>query len=257
MNRPGIYVFHRNDLGGESMVSQSEKLLTSVGPVRSWRDRAFQGVIGGCILFVILTFVAMLFYRGGTAAEPVRYSFFRNFLSQLGITESPAGRANTVSAVLFFTAMTLAGGALGSFFIAFPYLFTRSISGRVLSWIGSVMGVSSAICFVGVAFTPANLFSEAHAVFVIWAFRFFPLAVIPYTLAIFLEKQYPNRYALVFLSFSILLVAYLLLITRGPTPSSEDGRIIQVTGQKIIAFAAVISIFWQARGARTVLRNFQ
>jgi hypothetical membrane protein len=211
----------------------------------SWRQRVFPWIIIAGILFVVLTCLAMLFYPG--------YSFSHNFFSELGLIESRSGQPNTLSAVLFVTAMTLAGSSLALFFLAFPQFFTGSLSGKLLSGLGSTLGVLSGLCFIGVGFTPADLFLDAHVFFVLWAFRLFPLAIIPYIVVILGAKRYPNRYALVFVGFAILLFLYLALMTRGPSPDTTGGRMIQVIGQKAIGYASVVSIAIQAQGARKIV----
>jgi hypothetical protein len=222
-----------------------------------WQKRAFPLVMYGCILFVVLTLVAMLFYHGGTSTDPTKsnYSFFTNFLSALGLTETYDGEPNTVSAILFILAMTLAGGGLVVFSLAFPQFFTSSLSGKLIIGIGSLFGVVSGICFIGVGFTPANLFIEAHGRFVLLAFQAFPVAMVFYVAAILRESRYPNRHAVVFVVFAALLVFYLVLMTRGPGPDTPDGLMIQATGQKVIAYASVISIYLQARAAKDVLES--
>ncbi len=218
----------------------------------SSRRRAFLAVVIGCVQFVLLTVVAMWFYPGGTIIDPTisGYSFFGNFFSELGLTQTRAGQPNTVSAMLFVIALTLAGAGLGLFFVAFRAFFTQSLSGKVLSAIGSLFGVISGLCFVGVAFTPANVYGRAHGQFVFWAFEAFPIAVILYAIAILRDRQYPKRFALVFIAFAVLLVLYLLLMMKGPGISSPTGVIIQATGQKIIVYASIVTVFIQALGAR-------
>jgi len=222
-----------------------------------WRQHAFTLVIIACAAFVVLTAVAMLFYPGGTVTDSTTkgYSFFTNFFSDLGMTQSHSKQPSPVSSVLFFVAMVSAGGALVLFFIAFPRLFVETSSGKILSIIGSIFGVVSGICFVGVAFTPANLYLDAHVQFVLWAFRLFPVAVVFYAIAIFRERDYPKRYAWVFVAFAILLVLYILLLEGGPSVRSPEGLMIQATGQKIIGYASIISVLIQAWGARGVARN--
>ncbi len=219
-----------------------------------WQRGVFWLVAAACLQFVVLTAVAMLFYAGGTHAEPMAsgYSFSRNFFSDLGLTETRAGRPNTISAALFFTALTLAGGGLVLFFLAFPQFFTRSLVGKVLSWLGSIFGVAAGLCLVGVAFTPANLHGSEHAQFVLWAFRAFPLAVIFYVIAMLCQRDYPRRSALVFIIFAALLIAYLFLLTNGPSSQTAEGLMIQATGQKIIVYASIISILIQSLGALRV-----
>ena len=219
-----------------------------------WQRRVFPIVMIACALFVVLTTVAMFFYAGGTAADPTAagYSFFGNFFSELGLTRSWAGGPNTVSAILFVIGLTSAGGGLTLFFVAFRQFFMRSTLDKLLSGLGSIFGVISGICFIGVAFTPANLYGEAHGKFVMWAFQMFPISVIFYSVAIFREREYPNRFAFVFVVFAALLVLYLQLITNGPGMGTPSGRMIQVAGQKAIAYASIISAFIQADGARKV-----
>ena len=212
----------------------------------------FSIVIAGCLLFVALTLAAMVFYPGGTLADKTTsgYSFFQNFFSDLGRTESYAGRPSPIPAVMFFLALTSAGNGLVFFFAAFPWFFVRTPSGRIFSLAGSLLGVLAGLCFIGVAFAPADLALEVHKQFVLWAFRLFPAAVFLYALAILRDPDYPKRFALVFLAFGVLLVLYVLLLEFGPNAHMPDGMVIQATGQKIIVYASIIIILIQAFGAR-------
>ncbi len=217
----------------------------------SGQPRIFRLVIAACTLFVVLTTISMLTYPGGSLANKSSqgYSFFTNFLSELGATVTPSGQTNTLSAVLFAAGLSLAGLGLAAFFLAYPRFFRQSLAGRLLSWAGSVFGLLSALGFIGVAFTPYNLNLGLHTQFVLWAFRLFPVAVTFYILAMLVDRHYPARYMLVFAAFDVLLILYLILLTRGPSAATPQGLAIQVTGQKIIAYAAVISILIQSYGA--------
>ena len=46
-----------------------------------------------------------------------------------------------------------------------------------------------------------------------------------------------------------MLIGFYLLITNGPDFASPEGLVIQAVGQKIIAYASIISIFIQSIGA--------
>lgn len=222
---------------------------------RFWRRTAFTLVIAGCLLFIFLTLVAMLFYPGPDGQAPGGYSFFKNFFSALGFTHNDAGYPNPIASVMFLVALSLAGAGLVLFFLAYLQFFRSSLGGKVLSWSGTAFGVVSGICFIGVAFTPADLYTEAHKVFVLWAFRLFPIAVFLYSLALFSHRQYPRRYGWVFVIFGLLLVLYVLLMEFGPDYRSAQGRGIQVTGQKIIVYATLVSILIQAWGAKKFNRR--
>ena len=209
----------------------------------------------GCAQFVVLTVMAMLFYRGGTVTDPAAsgYSFFANVLSELGATKTPAGQPNTVSRVLFIPALTLAGAGLSAFFLVFRQFFVGSRSGRVLSGIGAISGVVCGTCLVGAAFTPVDVQAQWHFALVTCAFGAFSAAAVPYATAIRREPAYPDRYALVFHAFSILLLIYLFLVMLGPPRSAPEGMMLQATVQKIIAYASVITIFIQANAARQIV----
>lgn len=221
----------------------------------SSRRKAFSWVAAGCVQFVILTLVAMLFYPGGTTTDPTTrgYSFFTNFFSELGLTRAHSGGPNTISFILFFVALTLAGAGLALFFVVFRSFFVQSRTGKVLSAIGTLFGVISGICFIGVAWAPANLQLVLHGQFVMWAFEAFPVAVILYAIVILLHKSYPKRFAVVFLAFAALLVLYLVLLMHGPAFGTPRGVMIQATGQKVIVYASIITIFIQSLGARKQL----
>lgn len=222
-----------------------------------WRQGVFRLVAICCVLFVLLTAVAMLFYPGGTATDPTTrgYSFFTNFFSELGLTQTRTGQPNTVSAILFITALTAAGAALAVFFVVFAQFFVHSTAGKILSGLGALCGVLAGICFIGVAFTPANLYLRAHGQFVLWAFTAFPLAALFYTVAILQERRYPKRFALVFGVFTLLLILYLVLLFTGPSFRTAQGVLVQATGQKVIVYASIISILIQAVGAQQVAQR--
>lgn len=217
----------------------------------SWRQYVFLASMVGCIQFVLLTFIAMLFYPGGTHDDPTTtsYSFFSNFFSDLGLTVSPSGETNTVTFFLFILSLTLAGLAITLFFLACPALF-KNTPGRIPSQLGSIVGVFSGLSYTGIAFTPADLYLEWHGNFVLLAFNSFLLVVVLYTIAIFLNKEYPNRYAIIYLVFAVLLAAYLWLLFAGP----NDIR-IQATGQKVIVYAEIICMGTQAYGAWNVEKS--
>lgn len=218
------------------------------------RQRLLGWVMVGSTQFVLLTLVAMWFYPGGTVADPttVGYSFFRNFFSDLGRTVSRTGTPNTVSAVLFAVALTLAGLTVILFFAIMPSLLWRFRATRVPGLFGSLFGALSGLSFVGVAFTPADLFLPAHRTFVQAAFVCFFAAALGLTAAILLAEDYPRRYVAASALFALLLAGYVWLLFSGPDLDSPQGLVVQATGQKIIAYAAVLTTLVLAAGARRV-----
>ena len=219
---------------------------------RFWRQGVFRFTIIGSALFIVLTVIAMFFYPGGSLTDPTTkgYSFYSNFFSELGFLVTKSGAVNTPSAVLFITALTMAGLGLVFFFLAFPQFYQQTKVARTLSLFGSIFGILSGICFIGVAWAPADVLLDLHVFFVMWAFRLFPVAAFFYAFAIFRHPDYPKRYGWVFVIFGILLVAYILLLELGPNAGdSYTGQVIQVVGQKVIVYASIGSILIQAGGA--------
>lgn len=217
----------------------------------SWRNWAFLFVMFGCVQFFLLTTLAMFFYPGGTYLDPGRkgYAFFMNFFSDLGRTKTLLGATNIPSFILFTIALSLAGLALIIFFLAIPGISLGRRPGRWLAISGSAFGVVSGLCFMGVAFTPADLFLGFHEIFVNLAFTSFFLGVICYLVITAMHPAYPKVYAWVYLGFTVILGVYLLLLFNGPSARSTIGLTIQATGQKIVGYAAIFCMFIQGYGA--------
>jgi hypothetical membrane protein len=196
----------------------------------------------------------MAAYPGGTFTDgsTVGYDFFRNFFSDLGRVTAPNGQPNTVSLILFFTALNLVGIGLILFFLAFRDFFISDRMGSLLSLLGSVIGVISGLCFVGIAWAPYDLFFNFHYELVFWAFRAFFISIAIYTLVIFRQDTYPRRHGWIFVAFTILLASYIGLLEFGPKANTAAGAVIQPTGQKIITYISIISIMAQSRLAYRV-----
>jgi len=213
-----------------------------------WQKHVYRFVFIGCGLFVLLTVAAMFAYPGGTFTGETTegYDFFRNFFSDLGRVTAPNGRPNTVSLILFFTALTLAGIGLVLFFVAFRDFFTNDATGNLLSLLGTVIGIASGLCFVGIACAPYDLLFDIHYQLVFWAFRTFLIAVAVYSLVIFRQSAYPRRYGWIFVAFTVFLAGYILLLEFGPEATTPAGLVIQATGQKVIVYVSILSVMAQS-----------
>ena len=218
-----------------------------------WQKDVYRYVVLGCGLFVLLTVIAMFTYPGGTYTDDstVGYNFFHNFFSDLGRVTAPNGQPNTVSMLLFFTALTISGIGLVFFFITFRQFFNRDKIGNWISLLGTIIGVASGLCFVGIACVPYDLNLDLHYQLVFWAFRTFLFAVGIYAYVIFRQNIYPRRYGWIFVAFAVFLAAYIVLLEFGPAASTPSGLVIQATGQKIIVYISIISAMAQSWAAYT------
>jgi hypothetical protein len=212
------------------------------------QERRFLSAAISSALFFLFSTAAMFLFPGGTALNPhlLHYSFFTNFFSDLGQTRTSSNRPNLLSMTLFVIAMAFAGIALSLFFTTFMTCLTHRRRALHLSRFGAVLGIGSAICFVGVAATPWDLLVEPHMKFMIWAFRLFLGAVIVNLLAVLFTPGLPHRFAWIFGAFALLLMGYLFLLTAAPPIDTPVGLRIQVIGQKLIAYSAVLTVFFQS-----------
>jgi predicted anti-sigma-YlaC factor YlaD len=115
-----------------------------------------------------------------------------------------------------------------------------------LSWLGTACVSVTSLCFIAAAFLPTDLYRRMHNLCVNAAFLMFLIAVVLLFLAILLQPGFPRRFAWIFGLFLVLLAGYILLLIFGPAARTPAGEIIQATGQKIIVYASILTIFIQA-----------
>jgi len=220
--------------------------------LKNWKLIAFKFMIFGSIQFVVLTFIAMLFYPGGTHIDPNTkgYSFFQNFFSDLGRTVAYSGKENIVSYVMFTITLTILGVSIIFYFSAIPFFFKEKNFERYLSIIGSLMAIMTGISLAGVAFTPYDIFPSAHVFFGRILLISLFLALVIYTLIIFFNNDYPNKYALTYFIFSLIVGIYILVARFRPDISTTEGLILQVTSQKIFFYSWITCFSVEAYGSQ-------
>ena len=208
-----------------------------------------------CVLFVILFILAMLMYAGGTINNPesMGYSFTRNFFSDLGKFTAE----NIISAMIFNLSLIVCGWSFAAYFFYFTKLFNQNTIIHILAKVGSFAGIIGALCFIGVGLTPHNLFLNYHIVFVNWAFRSFLLAGILFTIVLYNDDRFENRFAMGYFIFAILTFLYVLVLEFAPDPKISDFALIfNVIAQKIIIFAFIFSILYQSFGNSKLLAKY-
>lgn len=201
----------------------------------------------GAIIFILFTTIAMLFYSGGSQFYPTEsgYSFFNNFFSDLGTRTSYSQKSNLISSILFTIALTAMGISIIPFFIAFYFIFQKKKFIQIIVGLGSSLGLISAISYVGIGFTPWDIYLTTHMWFVYIAFPLTLPAILLFSTAIFLDDKIANVMAVVYLTLALILIGYIYLLFWGPETSTDVGRKIQVVGQKIIVYAEVVTFFIQ------------
>ncbi|MDP6340079.1 MAG: hypothetical protein QF842_07160 [Candidatus Marinimicrobia bacterium] len=209
----------------------------------------------GIVLFLVLMILSMVTYGGGTINDPesMGYSFTLNFFSDLG-KFTPG---NFLSMLFFALSLCICGFALMAYFYYFMQLFIQNNALTIIAKIGAVVGIIGALCFVGVGFTPHNVFFAAHNFFANWAFRCFLITSILLSWVLYKDYRFENRYASGYLIFALLIFIYILILEFGPNPRNSDFSLIfNVLAQKLIVFVFILSVLYQSFGySKLLARN--
>ncbi len=222
-----------------------------------WKLWFFRLGIFAAIQFFILTALAMWVYPGGTIHSPnlEAYDFLNNYFSDLGRTRTFDGSSNTISHLLFKTALGISGVCLILFFIALPSLF-ESRGGKILVLIASLFGIFAGMCYIGIAEVPYNENYWGHRTFVRTGFINFLLMSFAYTAAILFERDYPNHYAIVFGIFVVVLFIQVSIMLFGPRAyHSSQALFLQATAQKIVVYSEILVMMYQSFGAIKVWKK--
>jgi len=159
----------------------------------------------GVVQFIFLTFLAALFYPGG-------FDFFGYYFSDLGAAVAKNGEPNSISSVLFPATLILVALALVPFWLVIYSLFKESRVEKVLSILGSALGLISSPFIIGVALFPIDTQLETHILLTLTFFSLFVLATLLYSIAIILNRNYPNYFGIV----GLVLFAISLVIIIDP-----------------------------------------
>ena len=218
---------------------------------RKWKERILRGCIVGFVIYALFNIMAMVFYPSGTSIDRDRigYSFFENFFSDLGMARTYSGEPNTLSQLLFASALVLVGIVLIIFFLLIVSYFNESQLERNSSRIGSIAGILAGMACIGIATTPWDLYLNIHLIFVFAFSLAFLVVLISYTIAIISNKSYPNLYAWVFVAYAFILAAYIGLIMMDLDIATKSGLRIMATGQKIVIYSGMLCLFVQVLGA--------
>jgi hypothetical protein len=157
-------------------------------------------IVFGAVQFFLLTFAAAFVYPGG-------FDYFGYFFSDLGAVAAKNGELNYISSALFSIALVIVALTLIPFWLIMRSPFKKSKLEKILSVLGSALGVVSFPFLIGVAISPIDTQLETHVVMTLIFFSLFVLATLLYSVAIILNQDYPKYSAIVgFVLFGISTV---------------------------------------------------
>ena len=214
------------------------------------------------IIFLMFNVLAMVYYPGGNLNNPnqIGYFFNYNFFSDLGMTISHSNENNMISCILFNTSLCIVGVTFTMLFYSIKNLFPEF---KTSSFIATLLGLLGGVSFIGVAFTPSNLFLDSsgnpwlHSIFAHWIFRSLSTVSIIYSILIIKTKNFENKYAYNFAIFGIMVLAYVLyseLYLKDPRMFPEY-LIKHVLSQKMVVLWMIMSIYLYSFGLGKYLLN--
>jgi len=197
----------------------------------SWkRIGAYLGILGG-IIFVVTTFIAMLTYPGG-------YNFIENSFSALGLTVINS-TPSMLNYFLFVTACTGAAVCLIPFLFAIRTLFTETTGLKVLSGLGTILGLAAAPNLSALAIFAGNEAPVIHGNTTRLFFILIMAGILCYSIAIVMKSEYKNIYAGI--GFIVVIVCLLHIIAMFGIMSAYFGTALW---QKVSVYALVLwSVF--------------
>jgi len=214
---------------------------------------AFQLLFFSCLLFLISTAVAMLFFPGGTILDhnTKGYSFFNNFFSELGRWRTHNGETKWISFFGFELALIFHSVAMFVFNLKFLEATESKKLSKAAYYTALVSGSIFPFLLTGIAFTPCDLYLWYHMKFVYAAFGMLIPLSFAYTILIREHHLLPNKYGNVMLVIVFAIAIYILIMLFGPNPHKVG--YVQQTAQKIIVYSMIFCLLYLANGCRKYL----
>lgn len=154
----------------------------------------------GVVQFFLLTFLAVFFYPGG-------FDYFGYYFSDLGASVAKNGEPNPISSTVFSVTVITVALTLIPFWLIVRSLLAESRFEKVLSMLGSFLGLMSFPFLIGVALSPIDTQLETHILMTLIFFSLFVVATLLYSVAIMFSQDYSSYFGLLGLVlFSISVV---------------------------------------------------
>jgi hypothetical protein len=195
-------------------------------------------------------------YPGGTYRNKATsgYSFFSNFLSDLGTTVSWGGERNLAAAVIFILAEIVLVAALIALFAALLKLLSEG-PGRRWAQAGVAAGLLAASGILMAALVPADRFLTLHIQGALLAFRGLVPAAACFAVATARDRRFTRSALAGWILLTMFLAAYIGVLEWGPRTRSDEGLAFQATAQKIIVSVLLGVLWFESVAAERVTRS--
>ena len=120
------------------------------------------------------------------------------------------GEPNSISSALFSIAVVTVAITLIPFWLIIRSMFTKSRLQKILSILGSALGLTAFPFLIGVAISPMDTQLETHILMTLVFFSLFVLASLLYSIAIMLNHDHPNYSGILGLGLSAVSMVILV-----------------------------------------------
>jgi len=219
--------------------------------LKDWKSWSFIFIMVGSLQFIILTLIAMFYYKGGTYIDQTTSSYllWNNFFSDLGRTIAHSGLNNRTSFLIFTVTLLIWGLSHIPFYSALSSNFRENKKQKQLSEVGSFLGILTGISYMGIALTPSDILNDTHSIFVLIAFSSIFFSIIIYSIVFYHNQLFPRFYSYILIISAFILAIYYTFLFLVPDTTTPTGLFIHVVGQKIAVYTLLMSGFIQGYGA--------
>ncbi len=207
-------------------------------------------------LFIVLIGLSMTVYPGGNLVDrtSVHYNFTLNYFSDLGATSTHSGKQNTASDALFIIAMGICGLVMIYYSRIWRAMDIDIHERLFIGVISKVLLIVSGLCFIGMAFSPWNLYLENHILF----FKTAMICIFGWTLMILIlqmkNEKIKNLMILNAVFLVILGVYDYLLFTESDFGTIKNLE-FNAVAQKLIMLLFIFNMMFQSIGIHGFLRR--
>jgi hypothetical membrane protein len=178
-----------------------------------------------------------------------RYSFARNFLSDLGGTVAFNYQRNVTGAILFGLAVVLGVFALGACIVATVRVLSAATAARPFARFAGAVAILVCVGYLGVAVTPEDRLMGLHLAFTRVAFRSFPVVTTLLAVATMRDDRFRARATAGWIALSLVLAGFIAVGYLGPSARTEHGLMVQVLSQKVMVLSVIVVLWLESREA--------
>lgn len=208
------------------------------------------------VLLVGLMFgLSIAFYPGGNFkdGEQEGYSFLWNVLCDLGADISKNGEINRISQILYRTSIITISVIGILFFSTIWIFFQERKKTKILSLIGSILGVLQGGLYIGIGFTGGDLHMGLLTAGPLIEF----FAILAYTIIFMSDKRVPRINSYTFLVMFSLAILLAILVIIGIFIGGDFEMLVRHAGHTLFNFLIIIGYTIQGVGLYLFVKKLE